>query len=85
MAVKGYALKKFFAGEQKDIFDKALHHMKIYDDSKTFIVNSDIEAVVADGKIQITLPDFVGDFYAGDDPEFKVAGKFASSGWQCFQ
>ena len=43
-------LKKFFAGEQKDIFDKALHHMKIYDDSKTFIVNSDIEAVVADVK-----------------------------------
>ena len=43
-------LKKFFAGEQKEIFDKALHHMKIYDDSKTFIVDSDIEAVVADVK-----------------------------------
>ena len=43
-------LKKFFAGEQKEIFDKALHHMKIYDDSKTFIVDSEIEAVVADVK-----------------------------------
>lgn len=43
-------LKKFFAGEQKEIFDKALHHMKIYDDSKTFIVDSEIEAVVADIK-----------------------------------
>lgn len=41
-----------------------------------------IEAVVEGGKIEITLPDFVGDFYAGDDPEFKVVGKFASSGWQ---
>ena len=40
-----------------------------------------IEATVADGKVQITLPDFVGDFYAGDDPEFKVDGKFASAGW----
>ena len=36
--------------EQKEIFDKALHHMKIYDDSKTFIVDSEIEAVVADVK-----------------------------------
>ena len=33
-------VKKFFAGEQKGIFDKALKLMKIYDDSKTFIVNS---------------------------------------------
>lgn len=39
-------LKKFFAGEQKDIFDKALRLMKIFDDSKTFIVNSQIESVV---------------------------------------
>lgn len=40
-------LKAFFAGEQRTIFDKSLHLMKIYDDSKTFIVNSEIEAVVA--------------------------------------
>ena len=43
-------LKKFFAGEQKEIFDKALNLMKIYDDSKTFIVDSQIEAVVSDIK-----------------------------------
>lgn len=43
-------VKKFFAGEQKGIFDKALKLMKIYDSSKTFIVNSDIESVVADIK-----------------------------------
>ena len=39
-------LKKFFAGEQKDIFDKALRLMKIYDESKTFIVNEELETVV---------------------------------------
>ena len=44
-------VKKFFAGEQKGIFDKALKLMKIYDDSKTFIVNSEIESVVADIKL----------------------------------
>lgn len=43
-------LKKFFSGEQKDIFDKALRLMKIYDDSKTFIVDEGIEAVVSDIK-----------------------------------
>ena len=44
-------VKKFFAGEQKSIFDKALKLMKIYDDSKTFIVNSEIEDVAASIKI----------------------------------
>ena len=39
-------VKKFFAGEQKTLFDKALKLMKTYDDSKTFIVNGDIESVV---------------------------------------
>lgn len=39
-------LKSFFAGEQKGIFGKSLKLMTIYDDSKTFIVNKDIEAVV---------------------------------------
>lgn len=43
-------VKKFFDGEQKDIFEKALELMEIYDSSKTFIVNSDIESVVADIK-----------------------------------
>ena len=43
-------LKKFFSGEQKDIFDKALRLMKIYDDSKTFIVDDGIESVVSEIK-----------------------------------
>lgn len=37
---------KFFTGEQKTIFDKALKLMGIYNDSKTFIVNNEIESVV---------------------------------------
>lgn len=41
-------LKKFFAGEQKEIFDKALKLMKIYDDSKAIVVDSKIENIVAD-------------------------------------
>lgn len=41
-------LKKFFAGDQKDIFDKALRLMKIFNDSKTFVVDNEIEKVVAD-------------------------------------
>lgn len=49
-------LKKFFAGEQKDIFDRALDLMKIYDDSKTFIVDGNIEEVVADIKSVLTKP-----------------------------
>lgn len=39
-------IAKFFAGDQITIFDRAIRLMKIYDDSKTFIVDSDIEAAV---------------------------------------
>lgn len=39
-------VKAFFSGEQKTIFEKALHLMGIYDDSKTFIVNEKVEASV---------------------------------------
>ena len=51
-------LKKFFLGDQKRIFDDALNLIKIYDDSKTFIVNDMIEAVVSDikGIINKQLP-----------------------------
>lgn len=41
-------VKKFFAGDQKGIFDKAIKLMSIYEDSKTFVVNSEIEKVVSD-------------------------------------
>ena len=43
-------IKKFFNGEQKSIFDNALRLMKIYDESKTFIVNDNIENIVANIK-----------------------------------
>jgi hypothetical protein len=36
----------FFGGEQKNIFDKALRQMKIYDESKDFISNPDLDNVV---------------------------------------
>ncbi|PNV62533.1 BREX system P-loop protein BrxC [Clostridium sp. chh4-2] len=41
------SVKAFFNGEQKAIFDKALHLMQIYNDSKTYIVDADVETVVA--------------------------------------
>ena len=40
-------VKKFFAGEQVTIFDKAIRLMKIYDDSRNYIVNEGIENIVA--------------------------------------
>jgi hypothetical protein len=39
-------VKKFFAGDQKGIWDRALKLMRIYDDSRTFIVNEEIEKTV---------------------------------------
>lgn len=40
-------VKTFFAGEQKIIFERDLELMKIYDDSKTFIVDEDVENAVS--------------------------------------
>ncbi|NLB52378.1 MAG: BREX system P-loop protein BrxC [Syntrophomonadaceae bacterium] len=36
-------VKSFFAGEQKTIFGNAIDQMNIYDDSKTFIVDEEVE------------------------------------------
>ena len=36
-------IRSFFAGEQLAIFDKAINLMGIYDDSKTFIVDEEVE------------------------------------------
>lgn len=41
-------LKKFFSGEQKEIFDKALCQMRIFEGSKTFVADVEIENVVAE-------------------------------------
>lgn len=43
-------VKSFFRGEQLDIWKRSLRLMKIYDESKTFIVNSEIERVVSEIK-----------------------------------
>jgi len=43
-------VKAFFAGEQKKIFEDALKMMKIYDDSKTFIVDDKVEKSVREIK-----------------------------------
>jgi len=40
-------VKEFFTGEQKAIYEKALRLMEIYDESKTFIVNDQVEEYVA--------------------------------------
>ena len=56
-------LKAFFAGDQKDIFDKSLSLMAIYDDSKTFIVSKDIEDVVKDIKSILKMPAPYGHIY----------------------
>ena len=39
-------IKSFFDGEQFTIFTRALDMLAIYDDSKTYIVDSDMENVV---------------------------------------
>jgi hypothetical protein len=49
-AEKYEPVKAFFAGEQLGIWDRSLRLIKIYDDSKTFIVNKEIETVVAEIK-----------------------------------
>ncbi len=38
-------IKAFFEGEQKSIFDKALLYLEKYDDSKTYIVDDELEGV----------------------------------------
>ncbi len=40
-------IKTFFGGGQKDIFEKTVDSLAIYDDSKTYIVDQGLEAVVA--------------------------------------
>ena len=39
-------IKEFFSSEQKEIFDTTLRMMKIYDDSKTYIVDQELETTV---------------------------------------
>ncbi len=39
-------VKTFFGGEQKQIFTRALDMLEIYDDSKTYIVDKELEGIV---------------------------------------
>ncbi len=41
-------VKEFFNGEQKGIFDKALLYLSKYEDSKTYIVDGELEQIVAE-------------------------------------
>lgn len=43
-------VKAFFKGDQIDIWNRAIRLIKIYDESKTFIVNAEIETVVSEVK-----------------------------------
>ena len=49
-------VKAFFNGEQQQIFTRALDMLAIYDDSKTYIVDEDLEKIVAELR-QITKQD----------------------------
>ena len=54
-------LKAFFAGEQKQIFQRALDMLEIYEDSKTYIVDAELEEIVAQMKIIVRKPVPYGD------------------------
>lgn len=41
-------VKAFYAGQQKTLFASALNYIDIYNDSKTFIVNDEIEAFIGE-------------------------------------
>lgn len=77
-------VRAFFVGEQKAIFLKALSLMRIYDDSKTFIVDEKVEAAVRDIKVILhnpapysdipKLPELIDHF---DDAYMSVLNKMA--------
>jgi hypothetical protein len=56
-------LKKFFDGEQVVIFDKAIRLMAIYNDSKTFIEDSNIERIVNEVNAIINKPAPYGEIF----------------------
>ncbi|HHU54035.1 MAG TPA: BREX system P-loop protein BrxC [Clostridiaceae bacterium] len=56
-------VKNFFTGEQKDIFDKNLKIISIYNDSKNFIVNADIEDTIAQIQAILKNPNPYGQIY----------------------
>ena len=54
-------VKAFFAGEQKQIFQRALDMLEIYEDSKTYIVDAELEEIVVQMKTIVRKPVPYGD------------------------
>ena len=49
-------IKSFFAGEQRGIFDSSIKLMDIYDDSKTFVADSELETIVKQISTILKMP-----------------------------
>ena len=56
-------VKKFFAGDQLRIFNQAIEKVAIFDDSKTFIVNDEIEQTIEQIKAIMKKPAPYGEIY----------------------
>ncbi len=56
-------VKKFFAGQQREIWDTSLRLMKIYDESKTYIVDESVESAVSAIKAILQKPNPFGDIF----------------------
>ena len=48
-------VKAFFSGDQRSIFDKSILLMRIYDDSKTFVVDGELEKIVSQIKAILAM------------------------------
>ena len=70
-------VKKFFAGEQKGIWDTSLKLMKIYDESKTYIVDKDVEAAVSAINAILRKPNPFSDIYKLPDLNDKFREAYA--------
>lgn len=70
-------VKKFFAGEQKGIWDTSLKLMKIYNESKTYIVDKDVEAAVLAINTILRKPNPFGDIYKLPDLNDKFREAYA--------
>ena len=56
-------VKAFFNGDQRAIFDKSINLMRIYDDSKTFVVDSGLESIVGQIKSILKMPNPYNEIY----------------------
>ena len=56
-------VKTFFDGEQRKIFDDSLKLMQIYDDSKTFVVDAELETAVREIRDILAMKSPYGNIY----------------------